>query len=311
MKLFKLGLSLAPFVAAQNGFGGFSSVELESHDEITAENEVDLEREFEGEFENFDLDEILRQSNSALAQELLAVDNVYNAEGEVVLEGKGWFDTDQVREERRRKKLKQILKMVFFLQADASPESLEKYLYYGCYCFPDGHTKLFSGYGDPIDEVDKACRKFQTCYRCVGVDYGQEECINTSGYKFSGVVDPVTGKKDIVCKNKRQNCGASQCQCDRQLAFQLAEAEIAWNPNNQGSKYGFFDRQASCNIRERSATVNHDIETKCCGFYPQRTPYAHNGPNGERNCCGNKTYDPRILECCPGNTLQSLGTCIF
>ena len=35
MKLFKLGLSLAPFVAAQNGFGGFSSVELESHEEIT------------------------------------------------------------------------------------------------------------------------------------------------------------------------------------------------------------------------------------------------------------------------------------
>ena len=58
---------------------------------------------------------------------------------------------------------------------------------------------------------------------------------NIQGYKFSGVIDPVTGKKDIVCKNKRQNCGASQCQCDRQLAFQLAEAEIAWNPNNQGS----------------------------------------------------------------------------
>ena len=57
---------------------------------------------------------------------------------------------------------------------------------------------------------------------------------NFSGYKFSGVVDPVTGKKDIICKNKKENCGAAQCQCDRQLAFQLAEAEITWNPNNQG-----------------------------------------------------------------------------
>ena len=54
------------------------------------------------------------------------------------------------------------------------------------------------------------------------------------GYKFSGVVDPVTGKKDIICKNKKENCGAAQCQCDRQLAFQLAEAEITWNPNMQG-----------------------------------------------------------------------------
>ena len=37
--------------------------------------EIDIEAEFEGEFENFDLDEILRKSDSPLAQELLAVDN--------------------------------------------------------------------------------------------------------------------------------------------------------------------------------------------------------------------------------------------
>ena len=67
-------------------------------------------------------------------------------------------------------------------------------------------------------------------------DYSQRFlCLSPiSGYKFSGVVDPVTGKKDIICKNKKENCGAAQCQCDRQLAFQLAEAEITWNPNNQG-----------------------------------------------------------------------------
>ena len=74
-----------------------------------------------------------------------------------------------------------FLKSLQNAKADASPQSLEKYLYYGCYCFPDGDQKLFSGFGDPIDEVDKVCRRFQTCYRCVGVDYGQEECINTSG----------------------------------------------------------------------------------------------------------------------------------
>lgn len=294
-------------MAAAQGFGGFSSFANEAEND-----EVELETaDFEGTFENFNLDALLEQSNSPLAQELLSLDAIYNEDGEVILGQKGWFDSDQIREERRRKKLKQILKMVFFLQQDASPASLEKYLYYGCYCFPDGDQKLFSGYGDAVDEVDKACRRLQTCYRCVGVDYGQEECINTKGYKFSGVVDPVTGKKDIICKNKKLNCGAAQCECDRQLAFQLAEMEITWNPNNQGNKYGMFDRASQCNVQERSATINHDIETKCCGHYPERTPYAANGPNGVRNCCGAKTYDPRLLECCPGNVLQSLGTCIF
>ena len=83
-------------------------------------------------------------------------------------------------------------KTLLIAQADASPASLEKYLYYGCYCFPDGDQKLFSGFGDPIDEVDKVCRRFQTCYRCVGVDYGQEECINTSGeFNKVGCVFPM------------------------------------------------------------------------------------------------------------------------
>ena len=71
-----------------------------------------------------------------------------------------------------------------YFQADSTVATLDKYLYYGCYCFPDGHTKLFSGYGEPIDEVDKVCKSFQTCYRCVGLDYGQEECINSRGYAF-------------------------------------------------------------------------------------------------------------------------------
>ena len=31
---------------------------------------------------------------------------------------------------------------------------------------------------------------------------------------------------------------------------------------NLGNKYGMFDRQSQCNIQQRSATVNHDIDTK-------------------------------------------------
>ena len=31
---------------------------------------------------------------------------------------------------------------------------------------------------------------------------------------------------------------------------------------NLGNKYGMFDRQSQCNIQQRSATANHDIDTK-------------------------------------------------
>ena len=67
----------------------------------------------------------MKQSDSPLAQQLLAVDNIYNEEGEVILGQKGWFDSDQVREERRIKKLKQIMKMVFFLQVSYKSSSYD------------------------------------------------------------------------------------------------------------------------------------------------------------------------------------------
>ena len=54
-----------------------------------------------------------------------------------------------------------------FLQADRSPFALEKYLQYGCYCFPQRDAQLFVGRGDPVDEVDKVCKAFQTCYRYI------------------------------------------------------------------------------------------------------------------------------------------------
>ena len=138
MKLFAVGLVIPAVVKAQ-GFGGFSASNFFSDDDVTgmikllkqkkyglisvnrfvSYKETDISEnseEFDGFFENFDFDGILKQSDSPLAQQLLAVDNIYNEDGEVILGQKGWFDSDQVREERRIKKLKQIMKMVFFLQ---------------------------------------------------------------------------------------------------------------------------------------------------------------------------------------------------
>lgn len=271
-----------------------------------------------GSFDEFNFDALLAQSNSPVAQELLGLQDALpdGNDQEIQLSQRGWFDDSYTREQRRKKKLKQVLKMVFFLQADNSVAALEKYLFYGCYCFPDGHNKLFGGYGEPIDEVDRVCKAFQTCYRCVGIDFGQEECINAKGYEFQGLYEEDTGFKEIVCKNNGRGegsrCSRAQCECDKQLALQLAEMEITWNPTYQAGKYGLFDRHTTCAAsEERSQVENHAIDVKCCGYYPKRTPYAYNGPNGIRNCCGSKTYDPNILECCPGDELHQLGTCMY
>ena len=102
-----------------NNFENRNSISTSDVHRFVSVEEIDISEnseEFDGVFQDFDFDGILKQSDSPLAQQLLAVDNIYNENGEVILGQKGWFDSEQVREERRIKKLKQIMKMVFFLQ---------------------------------------------------------------------------------------------------------------------------------------------------------------------------------------------------
>jgi hypothetical protein len=106
---------------------------------------------------------ILAESDSPIAKELLSLSPL-NSE-EVKIDSRGYFDTEAQRAENRKRKLKSILEVVMFLQADRSHFTLEKYLQYGCYCFPQRDAQLFVGRGDPVDEVDKICKAFQTCYR--------------------------------------------------------------------------------------------------------------------------------------------------
>jgi len=51
-----------------------------------------------------------------------------------------------------------------------------KFGYYGCWCFPDGPEDLSGGYGEPVDDIDRSCKKLSQCYRCASMTYGKSEC---------------------------------------------------------------------------------------------------------------------------------------
>ena len=71
-----------------------------------------------GTFYEFNFDALLAQSSSPVAQELLGLQDALSdgEDQEIQLSQRGWFDDSYTREQRRKKKLKQVLKMVFFLQ---------------------------------------------------------------------------------------------------------------------------------------------------------------------------------------------------
>ena len=44
---------------------------------------------------------------------------------------------------------------------------LGKFCFYGCWCFPRAAGAQYSGYGVPVDNIDKSCREYTTCYNCI------------------------------------------------------------------------------------------------------------------------------------------------
>ena len=47
---------------------------------------------------------------------------------------------------------------------------------------------------------------------------------------------------------------------------------------------------------------NPGQKDKCCGNYPERFPFA--SMDGNRGCCGGRTFDTSIMECCADGQLR-------
>ena len=44
---------------------------------------------------------------------------------------------------------------------------LGKYCFYGCWCLPNGVGDIGAGQGQPVDNIDRSCREYSTCYQCM------------------------------------------------------------------------------------------------------------------------------------------------
>lgn len=229
-----------------------------------------------------------------------------------------------LKERLEYRKFKMLKLMVMYLQ---QIPLFGKYCYYGCYCFPNVGKDFTVGKGQPIDEVDKKCRDFSNCYKCLGLDY-KGNCQATQPYSFEGREDPVTKSKYVVCKNKPGTCRRALCECDKRLAENLSEAEWYWSPMYH-KNWGGFDKERMCgkDSGEKSESVNRasaiksEPQYRCCGKYPDRVPFQYKTAYGEdRRCCEGKTYDPNFLACCKNpdsvqgskplpRVVKTMGTC--
>lgn len=207
------------------------------------------------------------------------------------------------------RKFFQIKHMIMYFQ---DVPMFGKFGYYGCWCFPDGPQDLQSGFGEPVDDIDRTCKRLSQCYRCSQMAHGKEKCNVTTEYTFQGLEDEVTGQRYVNCLDAENSCARSLCECDKQLAGKIAELEGEWEEEYH-AKWGKFNREQTCragssyiwgNQRSYSGSRNSNTQPDaCCGFQGDRFPYYTD--KGKRSCCGGKTFNAEVMKCCPNYEVKS------
>jgi len=196
-------------------------------------------------------------------------------------------------EKMQMRKYETIKKMTLYLH-DEEEREWGRYCPYGCHCAVNGPTDLMAGSGQPLDEIDSACKRHKECIQCALADFDQATCPWWKPYKMTAMVDDQTGEKHLVCNDKPGYCKRSLCECDVQFAKDLYEQRKNYNRNNH-HRYGDIDTEEACKTNYRGNGNSNggngggynekgSNEQQCCGSYPKRFPYN----TGKAMCCEGK-----------------------
>lgn len=147
----------------------------------------------------------------------------------------------------------QLKYLTLYLQKN---KFMGKFCFYGCWCFPRAAGAQWSGYGVPVDNIDKSCREFTTCYNCIFNQQLIGQRCNESNpvrYNIGGSQNAETGEITIFCKDPQGTCERSRCECDKDLALKLQKYESEWSIQNH-HHWGQpqFDPKVTCsyNVNE-------------------------------------------------------------
>jgi len=179
---------------------------------------------------------------------------------------------------------------------------------YGCNCFSRDPNMEWNGSsiwhftsrGEPVDEVDDACKEAFKRYKCLEQDFSSgllsDDSLCSVGMEFEYHMN---GNNEITCgpadnpeyaiEPERHGCKLAACQIER--AFSQRIFSSIGNEVNGKGKLKFPDNNK----------INYDVECTarpgpprdaCCGDYPERKPYSS-----------------ELQSCCDNGLVRSFGTC--
>jgi len=160
--------------------------------------------------------------------------------------------------------------VILFMQKN---KFLGKYCFYGCWCFPRGAGNN-GGFGQPVDNIDKSCREYSTCYNCIyNQNIGSQKCPENTAdrYQIGGFVDRF-GQVQIFCTDPWGTCNRSRCECDRDLALKLRQHEPEWNMQYH-HKWGKFQPEETCNFNINEFRTSGKLKMVGNDYVMDNRPY--------------------------------------
>merc|ERR1712048_348037 len=191
---------------------------------------------------------------------------------------------------------------------------LEDIQFYGCWCYLDDTWDQAKG---PVqDGLAQECKNLVMNYRCMVMDALErgETCDphnqDYTEYNLFGGSQDVIGECEEENKNdENPECRIALCKADGTFTLNLfalmvqgggiAASQPPYDPamthaNNAAG--GRFNPSDECKYDYKGAGRS---DKECCGSYPSRFPFKTF--EGEKACCGDRTYSTLALQCCPAN----------
>merc|ERR1712048_601116 len=166
------------------------------------------------------------------------------------------------------------------------------------------------GKGAPVDEVDAICKILHEGYECAIRD-SEDEGLECEPWTIPYLVGTDTTVTDhelyehCVSMNPTNMCAARACTVEtafveNMLAYLLSGVGIPYE--TYAHRNGFdSSTDAGCPVKKAAPGVG--ASKACCGGYPNRYPFKT--LDGDRECCGQRTYQTALLSCCSGNKVKA------
>jgi hypothetical protein len=192
------------------------------------------------------------------------------------------------------------------LTTGISSGSLRTLHEYGCWCY--FYDDVGRGKGTPVDEIDGFCKTLNEGYQCAIIDAENQgiTCLPWETSYFAG--SGVGAQLRTTCfeRNADDICAAYACTVEGQFADNAFSFLLATGGGINYDEFGHsngFDPAHDAGCPVKVGAKGFSAQKECCGSYPQRFPYKT--LDGERACCGGRTYNTALLNCCSNGQVKA------